>query len=244
MLNNIYKKKNLRSPGKYRSNTFLENLAKNKKMDTNKTKKNFIVDSGGNDQLSPHMFNYGGGRMNLGQSSNNKNHDLDRSGNMFRDRNPESRTMKNFTQEQFMSHNPNRKVGLSLNRSKYASPIIPSLNKNNMMDNELGFQKSGNGNQRGFHNKNPSQNKLSNLDWKIQKKNLFINPELHNGQFLSSRATKNDSSKRGGLFDKTDFQRFKKGNTLVGSFNMKGNQKLNNFSKDLQKKKGLADTYH
>jgi hypothetical protein len=240
MLNNIYKKKNLRSPGKYRSNTFLENLAKNKKIDNNKTKKNFIVDSGGNDQLSPHMFNYGGGRMNLGQSSN-KNTDLDRSGNMFR--NQESRTMKNFTQEQFMSHNPNRKAGMSLNRSKYASPVIPSLNKNAMLEGELGFQRN-NPNARGFHNKNPSQNKLSSLDWKMQKKNLFLNPELNNGQFLSSRATKNDNSKRGSLFDKADFQRFKKGNTIVGSFNMKGNQKSNNFSKELQKKKGLADTYH
>jgi hypothetical protein len=245
MLNNIYKKKNLRSPGKYRSNTFLENLAKNKKIDNGKTKKNFIVDSGGNDQLSPHMFNYGSGRINLGQSSNNKNHDLDRSGNGFRDRNIESRNNKNFTQEQFMSHNPNRKAGLSLNRSKYTSPLIPSLNKNFMMDNEMGFQGSNNSKGRGFHHKNPSHNKLSNLDLKLQKKNLFFNPEMSDRQFLSSRATKNDISKRGSLFDKTDFQRFKKGNTIVGSFNMKGNQKLNSFTKDIQmKKKGLADTYH
>lgn len=233
MLNNIYKKKGIKSPGKYKSNTFLENLSKNKKHDNHlKKKKNFIVDSGGNDQLSPHMFNYGGGRINFGQSSNNKDNDMDRSGPLFRG-NGEARTMKNFTQEQFMSHNPNRKAGLSLNRSKYASPIIPSLNKNYMMDNEMGFQRSNNSNGRAFHFKNPSHNKLTNLDLKLQKKNMFYNPEGNEAQFLSSRATKGDNSKRGTLFDKTEFQRYKKGNTIIGTFNMKGTQKSNNFSKNV-----------
>lgn len=193
MLNNIYKKKGVRSPGKYKSNTFLENLNKSKKHPTNaKQKKNFIVDSGGNDQLSPHMFNYGAGRNNFGKAAVTG----DRSGNLFRERNQDSRGIKNFTQEQFMSHNPNRKAGLSLNRSKYASPIIPSLNKNYMLDGELGFQKSNTG-RPGYHFKNPSHNKLTNLDLKLQRKNMLFHADDKANQFLSSRVPKKDHSKRG-----------------------------------------------
>lgn len=231
MLNNIYKKKGLRSPGKYKSNTFLENLNKNKKHPNNvKQKKNFIVDSGGNDQLSPHMFNYGGGRNNFGKGRDRVTGE--RSGNLFRERNQDSRGMKNFTQEQFMSHNPNRKAGLSLNRSKYASPIIPSLNKNYMMDNEMGFQKSNTG-RPGYHFKNPSHNKLTGLDLKLQKKNMFFNAEDKGNQFLSSRAPKKEHSKRGTLFDRPGFLESGRGSKTIGSFNAKGNRKSNNFSRDL-----------
>jgi hypothetical protein len=230
MLNNIYRKKGLRSPGKYKSNTFLESLTKSKKLE-HKKKKNFLVDSGGNDQLSPHMFNYGGGRINFGQSPTNKDNYLDRSDTLFRERNAESRLVKNFTQEQFMSHNPNRKAGLSLNKSKYASPIIPSLNKNYMLDNEGGFQRNNHSNNRGFHHKNPSQNKVSHFDLKLHKKNMLFQQDAHEAQFLSSRVPKGDSSKRGTLFDKAEFQRYKKANPLMGSFNMKGSHKTSNMNK-------------
>lgn len=201
MLNNIYRKKGVRSPGKYRSNTFLENLSKGKKLLSGqaKQKKNFLVDSGGNDQLSPHMFNYGG-RSGFGGTN------AERSGNLFRERQVDSRAMKNFTQEQFMSHNPARKAGLSLSRSKYASPLIPSLNKNLLGDGDLGFQKSSSG-RPGFHFKHPSTNRLANFDLKLKKKHLGFGPEDKSGQFLSSRGPKKDTSKRGTLLDRAEFPR-------------------------------------
>lgn len=226
MLNNIYKKKGLRSPGKYKSNTFLESLTKGKKLDgPGRKKKNFLVDSGGNDQLSPHMFNYGG-RAIFGQSPTHKDNQPDRSEALFRERGS-----KNFTQEQFLSHNPGRKAGLSLNRSKHASPVIPSLNKNFMGEPDPSRGQMG-ANSRGFHLKHPSQNKLSHFDLKLQKKNMFFHPD-NDGQFLSSRVPRGEGPKRGALFDKSEMQRFKKGNTLVGSFDMKGSQKNSNLGKNI-----------
>ena len=105
---------------------------------------------------------------------------------------------------------------------KQTSPLIPSLKKNYMIEGENGYQKNNQIKGRGFHFKKPSQNKMPNFDLKL-KKNILFNNEGNNPQFLSSRMGKGEISKKGGLFDRTEFQRYKKGNTVKGSFNIKAN---------------------
>lgn len=67
MLNNIYKKKH-KSPHRenYKSNSILENFSKNKFTESNfglKKKKNFIVDSGSNDQFANNRMLYNKGKL-------------------------------------------------------------------------------------------------------------------------------------------------------------------------------------
>lgn len=68
MLNNIYRKKNIKSPHRdnYKSNSILENFSKNKYLDNSnkiKKKKNFKVDSGSNDQFANNRFVYNKGKF-------------------------------------------------------------------------------------------------------------------------------------------------------------------------------------
>ena len=255
MLNNIYKEKGLKSPNKnkYRSNTFLESLNKPKQLDLislkHKNKKNFVVDSGGNDQFSPHMFGYNSGRMPFGRTSNKNELDIDKATGFMRDRGDNNRNVKNFTQEQFMSHKPNRKAGLSLSRAKYASPIVPSLNKNFMVDDanfKNNILKKNSQTFRGaIHYKNSSNFNVNNLELShgipsrksvsnLKGQRNFHEQSNDSNKYFTSRKTKNkESSKRGTLYEKI---KTKKGKNIVSSLRVKANLKSTNLTRKLSVK--------
>ena len=252
MLNNIYKKKGMKSPNKpkYRSNAFLENLNKNKhgEISNLKKEKNFVVDSGGNDQFSPNLFNYNTNRLPFPRNSNKKDLELERSLGFYQERGGDNRNMKNFTQEQFNSYKPTRNAGLSLNKTKYASPLVPSLNKNYMFDSN---------NQRNHHTFNNRQLERGNMHYKnssnlknlqfsqqMDSKNAYMSHNNKKNQFLTLKGQK-EVSKKGSLMEKPEFQNFKKANTIIGCFNMKGQAKSNNFSREmLLKKNSVGEAYH